>query len=254
MAGVVALLLLGRRARRGLLPGLALLVGATSLVHAQQRLAVITGHVLDSVAGLPIAGAEVSLVGRTGFAISNEAGHFELTSVASGLQVIQLRALGYRRVLARLTVPEGDTMPVTFLATRSENRLATVTVEDTSIRRGTRFEDFDRRRAQGRGYFVSRVEIEKRNARSLVELLQGAKGVRIDCAGFNCSVRMARSAAGCMPQIFVDGRLSSTFGPNTPLRDVEGVEMYLGPSETPAEYLGNDSSCGVIALWTKSGP
>ena len=30
--------------------------------------------------------------------------------------------------------------------------------------------------------------------------------------------------------------------------------IYRSPSEAPSEFLKSDSQCGVIAIWTKSGP
>ena len=43
------------------------------------------------------------------------------------------------------------------------------------------------------------------------------------------------------------------FGPGTPLNDIQGIEVYTGSSETPAEYAG-EGGCGTIVIWTKSSP
>ena len=32
---------------------------------------------------------------------------------------------------------------------------------------------------------------------------------------------------------------------------LEGVEVYSGPAETPAELSGFGASCGAVALWTR---
>ena len=34
-------------------------------------------------------------------------------------------------------------------------------------------------------------------------------------------------------------------------RELEAVEVYRGPSETPVEYQGTGSGCGVMMLWTR---
>jgi hypothetical protein len=37
---------------------------------------------------------------------------------------------------------------------------------------------------------------------------------------------------------------------------LEGVEVYRGPSELPAELYGTNfrGACGAVALWTRRGP
>ena len=35
---------------------------------------------------------------------------------------------------------------------------------------------------------------------------------------------------------------------------VEAVEVYRGPSETPARFRQRDSACGIIAIWTREPP
>ena len=66
---------------------------------------------------------------------------------------------------------------------------------------------------------------------------------------------MVRSPPGCYPQYFLDGTESTPyFARNTPPQDVQGVEIYRGSSETPGEFIGSNSGCGVIAIWTKSAP
>jgi hypothetical protein len=37
-----------------------------------------------------------------------------------------------------------------------------------------------------------------------------------------------------------------------PLNDIEGIELYNGPSTTPAEFWqANGSQCGTIVVWTR---
>jgi outer membrane receptor for ferrienterochelin and colicin len=33
--------------------------------------------------------------------------------------------------------------------------------------------------------------------------------------------------------------------------EITAIEIYRGPSETPAAFGGADSACGVIVVWTK---
>jgi hypothetical protein len=67
---------------------------------------------------------------------------------------------------------------------------------------------------------------------------------------------MTRGARGvCAADWVIDGMpatMSAT--PALPVVGVVAVEIYRSPSEAPAEFLKGDSQCGVIAIWTKSGP
>jgi hypothetical protein len=62
----------------------------------------------------------------------------------------------------------------------------------------------------------------------------------------------------CYAQVYVDGRLMNKEHPTEPFdintlnaEDVEGVEWYASPSQTPARYSSLNSPCGVMAIWTR---
>jgi hypothetical protein len=167
---------------------------------------------------------------------------------------VQVHAVGYIPSAKAFDVATGQSVTHTFELTTVPPTLANVVVKGHSASVGRRFEDFDRRRAQGRGQFLTRSEIESRNSINLSDLVQTMRGIRTECVGFTCKVVTVRAVNGCSPAYFVDGRMSTTFGPTTPVNDIQGLEVYLGPSETPAEYLGPDSGCGVIGIWTKASP
>jgi hypothetical protein len=186
---------------------------------------------------------------------SDQGGHFLHSPLEAGSYVVQVHAVGYIPSAKAFDLTTGQSVTHVFQLTTVPRVLPEVVVRGRSGSVvGRRFEDFDRRRASKRGQFLTRAEIEARNPVNLSDLLQTMRGIRTECVGFTCLVETARSAHGCQPAYFVDGRMSTTFGPSTPVRDIEGIEVYLGPSETPAEYLGPDSGCGVIGIWTKASP
>jgi outer membrane cobalamin receptor len=58
--------------------------------------------------------------------------------------------------------------------------------------------------------------------------------------------------------VYVDGVQVQNSNPNLsqsldsfPLSQVQAVEVYRGPAETPEAYKQAWSACGVILLWTK---
>jgi outer membrane receptor for ferrienterochelin and colicin len=38
-----------------------------------------------------------------------------------------------------------------------------------------------------------------------------------------------------------------------PVSSIEGIEVYKGAAQLPAEFGGSNSMCGVVAIWTKRG-
>jgi hypothetical protein len=214
----------------------------------------IAGTTVDAHTGVPIVGASITIPTLARSVTSDDAGHFLHSTLDAGSYVVQVHAVGYIPSAKSFDVGSGQSITHTFQLTTILPVLTNVVVKGHSGSVGRRFEDFDRRRSEGRGQFLTRAEIESRNSINLSDLLQTMRGIRTDCVGFTCRVETSRSAHGCSPAYFVDGRLSTTFGPSTPVKDIQGVEVYLGPSETPAEYLGPESGCGAIGIWTRSSP
>jgi hypothetical protein len=214
----------------------------------------IAGSTIDAQTGSPIVGASVTIPTLSRSVTSDDAGHFLHSTLDAGSYVVQVHAVGYIPSAKAFDIGTGQSVTHTFQLTTVPPVLPNVVVKGHSASVGRRFEDFERRRADGRGQFLTRAEIQSRSAINLSDLLQTMRGIRTDCAGFTCRVETSRSEHGCAPAYFVDGRMSTTFGPSTPVKDIQGVEVYLGPSETPAEYLGPESGCGVIAIWTIASP
>jgi hypothetical protein len=214
----------------------------------------IAGTTIDAQTGQPIIGASVTIPALSRAVISDADGRFLHAALDGGSYVLQVHAVGYIPSAKSFDLVTGQSVTHVFQLTTVPAVLPKVVVSGHSGSVGRRFEDFDRRRASKRGQFLTRAEIEARNPVNLSDVLQSMRGLRTECVGFTCIVQTVRSTHGCPPAYFVDGRLSTTFGPSTPVSDIQGIEVYLGPSETPAEYLGPDSGCGVIAIWTKSSP
>jgi len=62
----------------------------------------------------------------------------------------------------------------------------------------------------------------------------------------------------CYMDVYVDGSQVAFSDPERSqnidafaLTDLDGVEIYAGPSETPPEYRGRWTGCGVVLIWSK---
>jgi CarboxypepD_reg-like domain/TonB-dependent Receptor Plug Domain len=226
-----------------------------SWAHAQQGAASIRIQVVDRVTQHPIAGVELKLLGSPLSTATDSSGNAEFTGLASGGYAIQAHAIGYGAGSSVIEVRTGEVGKVRLELQPVSVKLTPVVVEGKRDKESARFADFERRREHKMGTFVTREDIERRDARSLADLLQSVGGIREVCTGvYDCRVSMARTPT-CLPVYFVDGRESSVFpAGTTPTRDIYGIEIYYGPAQTPAEFLGSTSGCGVIAIWTKSSP
>jgi outer membrane receptor protein involved in Fe transport len=138
----------------------------------------------------------------------------------------------------------------------SAHVLDTAIVESSALR--DKMADFERRRASGRGTFITREDVERRNPLTLADLLRVARGLTVRSVGGRTELRFARANArlvgpDCPPEIWIDGvrAFDATVDEVHP-EEVEGVELYRGLGQIPAEYLSRSSGCGLVLIWTRS--
>jgi hypothetical protein len=138
---------------------------------------------------------------------------------------------------------------------RTAQTLPSVDVSATAPIANYRMVAFERRRQTGRGQYLTEDEIVRMGAFSVADAVKGMRGVLYECGGgHGCFVRMARAPGRCLPEYIVDDQVMNDFGLLTPIRDVIGIEVYSGPADVPGEYAGRNAGCGVVVLWTRSGP
>lgn len=231
--------------------GLLLLLGASQSL-AQQG--VVRGRVIDRSALRPVAQAEVvySEAGRT--IRADSAGQFELRGVRAGNVTLRVRALGYESQVVSFVLEEDQRVERIFSLEPGVQTLEGVDVT-AAPSTGYRLAGFERRSQTGRGQYLDEEQIKKLGAHTVPETLRSLRGVLFECGGgTGCYVRMARAPMRCMPEWIVDNQLMNDFGPLTPIRDVVGIEVYSGPGDVAGEFAGRNAGCGVIVLWTRSGP
>jgi hypothetical protein len=73
--------------------------------------------------------------------------------------------------------------------------------------------------------------------------------------------RMQGMKAGCYAHVYLDNALLNPGFPAQPVdlnqffsQQIEAIEYYAGPAQTPARYSRLNSQCGVLVLHTRRSP
>jgi hypothetical protein len=238
--------------------GGAALIAAALLAHTAGPLgaqATITGRIRNDSTRAPIAGVEIAFEGSGPRAVTDTAGHFVIDGVPTGVRFAVVRKIGFRPIRLRTLIGERDTIEVDLRLRPTAVELEPIEVTAAAVPPG--MQAFAERRLGGVGHFIDSRVLRQSEHRRLSELLRGVRGVRLVPARGTRTVAMSRS--NCPMSIWIDGIRSYQPGRGLPPPDIdefpivqlEGVEIYRGPAETPLELGGTGQSCGAIVLWTR---
>lgn len=240
----------------GVVPALVL---CPALVGAQSRPGVVVGSVRDS-SGHRLSQTIIRLVGigeSVAPVTTDDSGGYRVVGVAPGRAQLFARRIGYAPETLSVVIADGETRRADFVLSTVAVELqgALVTADPTRGKMGP----FNVRRARGVGAFVTRREIEQRQASSVSELLRYIPGVGVlqRMAGEPQPVQMRRSAqsssqTNCTVSMYVDGQPYPNGNVDDfPPLSIEGIEVYKSASEIPADFRTRDAMCGLIAIWTR---
>jgi hypothetical protein len=216
--------------------------------------AILVGHVTDS-SGAPLYGAEISLFHTESIrAITGDSGEFRIVGLPPGTNVFNVRRLGFEAASFTAVLKSGKTARATFRLSSTALALPTIAVSDTASKTHW-LDQFERRQASARGTFITRAEIEKKNAHTGTDIVRNLPGIRTAPMrnGFGTQILMTRSATrACAPTMFVHNTPYSGTLDDFTADDIEAIEVYVGVSEIPAELDKNGKGiCGVIVVWTR---
>jgi hypothetical protein len=230
------------------------------------QMGVIDGVVTDTTLR-PVALAEISIL-RTDIRISsNAAGRFRFTDVPAGQYLLIVRRIGFRPISAIVEIGRGDTLRLSYTMEPVFQAFDNVVI--TEQRTSLRMLEFEERRAQGNGFFLTREQIERRNLPVSADYLRLAPSVTLapshNATGISELIAIARREGGsvfgdganaCAMQVVLDGvpmppRFPLEMLPNP--RELAGIEIYAGPSTVPAQFSGLDRRCGMVIVWTRDG-
>jgi outer membrane receptor for ferrienterochelin and colicins len=237
----------GRRVAVGLLAALLallVLVGATPAAAAPcQGDTGVQGLVL-SPAGLPVAGAAVTLTTVSSTVMTAEDGRFCLPRVSSGEYRLVVYAEGFGLAERELVVEEGRplTVEVRLRAAFGEEMVVTATrtrkrLRDVPLHMET----------------LPRSRIESVAARTLADAVEWTRGVRVEstCQSCNSSQIRLLGLQGPYVQLLVDGQptlssLAMVYGiEQLPARLIDSIEVVRGGG---SHAYGAGAVAGVINL------
>ena len=224
-------------------------------LNAQERGGVVRGQVVDS-AGAPVADAHVSVDPARRLTRTDSAGNFQIARLADDSVEVLVRRIGYepRKVIA---FPHDATGWLRVVLEQDPARLEGVEVTAEMERLRTGIEDFYRRQALGVGTYLTRADFVNHNTLRTSDVLRNVPGIRFIRIPGGMGVRFNSSAiirGDCTPMIWLDGqRAPSLEVDDIPASDIEGIELYKGPSTTPMQFsqYSSSSTCGTIVIWTR---
>jgi hypothetical protein len=234
---------------------LAAAIGVPYSILAQS-VGPVHGVVVDS-AGTAVSDADVSIVELHLLTRTDRQGRFSFDKVPGGEHEVSIRKFGFQPEKVIVTVTELTTSYSVTLRSQAAV-LEAVEVSATEMRLRLGIEDFYRRRARGTGgTFFTREEIMARNAKRTSDVLRSTPGLQIVNTREGQGVRFSGTASnrrGCTPVMWIDGQAADNMEVDAiPVTDIEGIEIYSGPSTVPMQFSQRMSkdACGAIVIWTR---
>jgi len=249
------------------------------LDRSMTRSGVFAGVVLADSGRGPIAGAEIALPDVAKAVVTNDAGEFRVSGVPPGRQRVTARRLGFAPLDTVITVAPNQTVDRRIYLRR------VVTLDSVSVvAERVVIPSFEEHRKLGFGHFLTREQLAKQEGRRFSEILREIPTVNVipgvgnrgwltssrqavaGRAGSVMNLDKADSLAGAVPgrcyaRVYMDNTLIYRGRDGEPLFDlnsiapsqIEAVEYYASPVQTPARYAGPSSVCGVLVIWTRRG-
>jgi TonB-linked SusC/RagA family outer membrane protein len=240
-------------------------VGAATAAQAQQG--TIAGLVTDRVAGTPLAGVRIFLVGTNRTAVTNQEGRYTLTGIGVGNYSVQASLIGYGAATNTATVTAGGIESLDFGLKAVAVSLDAMVITATGEQRGREVANV-----------VTNINaaqlVQEAPVTNFGDLLTGrtanvqvlpsagtvGAGTRIRIRGLNSlslsnepiyyvdGVRMESTSSSL--SVGTGGQSFSRINDINP-EEIESVEIVKGPSA--ATLYGTQAANGVVRITTKRG-
>jgi hypothetical protein len=231
----------------------------------QQPAARLTGRITRSD-GLPGAGAEILVTARPLQTLAASDGTYELRDIPAGPQRIEVKLIGHRTISLELDFETGAVVHRDL-----QLELEPIALDGVEARASNpvspALQGFNERRERGGGYFYSRDEITRMQARQFTDVLRRVPGATLQPVngpfGTSYVLQLSRTSGitplcpvlyymnGTPFPVGADNSINNFVVPD----DVAGVEVYTGASRVPSQFNSGpqNSRCGVVVIWTFNG-
>lgn len=237
----------------------------------------VLGTVVDAATRRPLPAATVVVVdtadAELATTITDQNGAFSIRVTSDVPTRVEIRSLGY-------TTARSAVLPRARSRHRLEVELASEAVEISGVvvsvegrTMALARQGFYDRSASMAGVFIERAELSASATQRASDALLRVAGVQpFSSQSHNTTKRRiqfrgairASGQSGCMPAIYIDGRLArwgevlKDAGADYPtlddlvgVHDIEGIELYDTPSTIPPQFMGPGTLCGAIVIWTR---
>lgn len=240
----------------------------------------VKGMVLDAGSYEPIANPSIFLVDSLGTILvmteGDDGGNFSLIPPATGTLELRVSRIGYSQVEAELEISKDGILSLLVMVPIEPIALDEV---EASVRKRPRRAEmnmagFEARQVEGAGTYFDEEDIKKRHPTQITDLLTRIPGMtRLRIRGRVVDMKMLRAQGGsfgramtpCFADLWVDGirvreggymSAASTVPWMNDIispENIGGIEVYVGPSQTPIQFNSSSAMCGVIVIWSRRG-
>jgi hypothetical protein len=261
--------------------GLLLLGGRRTLVA---QASVLSGTIARDSAGTAVAGAEVLLPALKRSAMTNDAGAFRLEKLPAGRYEVIVRHIGFEPLIDTVQLDQGTQVDRRFLLIEKPAALEpTVTTAPERKYIAPALRDFEERRRQGFGHFITDEELRKDESRDMANIILGHMpgltrfrvpndgqgghgqtyiGTTRKCGDGPAFLSCRSGGSYCPVTLYVDGVVVFNSANNKSTADIPdlmlfrgadyaGIEYYAGGASMPTKFNFTSSGCGVLLLWSR---
>jgi hypothetical protein len=216
----------------------AALFAAIPASLAAQKTGVIAGTIVDE-SGRPIADVQVVASADNAQAMSDSAGHFEIRNLDAGQYNLRARRIGYLPTRTTADISRGGRADLHIEMKARPAILDSVIVLAEGKCADRSFTGFYCRKRFGKGVYLTDDDIFDKNAREVGDVFRGVAGFRVELRPSiwgPMPTPISTKGSRCLNAL-VNGRLPSPTNQMPRFADqMLGVEIYLAPSDVPAEY------------------
>jgi hypothetical protein len=244
---------------------LPIFVAAALAGPSALRAQTVEGRVIDPATERPIAEATVAVLTESGRVVAqtvgDTAGNFVVALRGPGEYRLRADRIGYRRVTSQgFTVGPREALKVDLHLSAGAVELAPLVITSRpepprvlSLERSGFYE----RERHSPGVFMRREDVNRSRGMRMSDVLATIPGVRRATVQGRSAISLGRSGMGsrvCAPAVFIDGQplvRPESIDDIVHVAAIEALEVYRGPSQTPARFAGQESGCGVVVIWTQ---